>query len=327
MTLTASALRACAYTSEADLEAIAHLINTCRKAENLPLECQVFVSDLKEEFEDPDFDAFQDIRLWRDASGKLVAYADCWKHEPEGEFIVGFFFEIHPRVRNEGLEHEILRWAEQRLRDMGRESKLPLVLHTSCRDTRRSHQQLFFRLGFSSIRHFFRLKRSLQEPIPEPSIPTGWKVRCVDAATEAEAWVEMFNQSFVDHWNHQPLTLELFRYYASLSTYNPNLDLVLETDQGELVTFCESHIDEKRNISLNRKEGHINLLGTRRGFRRRGLARTLLLEGLRKLQSAGMETAKIGVDSENPSGALGLYRSVGFEPDLSSTVFRKVVSR
>ena len=310
MTLTASALRACAYSGEADLEAIAHLINTCRTADKLPPECQVFVSDLKEEFEDPDFDPHQDTHLWRDASGKLVAYADCWKHEPEGEFVVGFSFEIHPHVRNERLEHEILRWAEQRLRDMGRESQLPLVLHTGCRDTRRSRQQLFSHLGFSPIRHFFRLKRSLQEPIPESGLPAGWKFRCVDAATEAESWLGMFNQSFVDHWNYQPLTLESFRYYTSLSTYNPDLDLVIETEQGELVTFCAAEIDEKRNASLNRKEGYIGLLGTRRGFRRRGLARALLLEGLRKLQAAGMETAKIGVDSENPSGALGLYQSV-----------------
>lgn len=54
------------------------------------------------------------------------------------------------------------------------------------------------------------------------------------------------------------------------------------------------------------------MLGTRRGYRRRGLGRAMLLAGLRVLEQAGMDDAKLGVDAENPSGALRLYESVGF---------------
>lgn len=54
------------------------------------------------------------------------------------------------------------------------------------------------------------------------------------------------------------------------------------------------------------------MLGTRRGFRKLGLGRAMLLSGLQALQQAGVETALLGVDSENPSGALHLYESAGF---------------
>ncbi|WP_228060672.1 MULTISPECIES: hypothetical protein [unclassified Coleofasciculus] len=38
----------------------------------------------------------------------------------------------------------------------------------------------------------------------------------------------------------------------------------------------------------------------------------MLLSGLQRLQAAGVETAKLGVDAKNLSGALRLYESVGF---------------
>ncbi|MEM7795965.1 MAG: GNAT family N-acetyltransferase, partial [Cyanobacteria bacterium P01_C01_bin.118] len=116
-----------------------------------------------------------------------------------------------------------------------------------------------------------------------------------------------------------------YHYYTSFADYNPALDLVIETETGELVTFCYSNIDAERNQRLGLKEGHVCLLGTRRGYRRQGLARMLLAAGLQRLQSMGMETATIGVDGQNPNGAVGLYQSVGFTNHLSSTVYRKEV--
>ena len=35
-------------------------------------------------------------------------------------------------------------------------------------------------------------------------------------------------------------------------------------------------------------------------------------ESLRRLRSAGMTDAMLGVDTENPTGALGLYEGLGF---------------
>src|SRR3712207_8299806 len=59
-----------------------------------------------------------------------------------------------------------------------------------------------------------------------------------------------------------------------------------------------------------------------RSYRKIGLGRALLLAGLHRLKADGMETAALGVDAENPTGALGLYESTGFmksERDRKST--------
>jgi ribosomal protein S18 acetylase RimI-like enzyme len=40
-------------------------------------------------------------------------------------------------------------------------------------------------------------------------------------------------------------------------------------------------------------------------------------------RDAGLDATLLGVDAENPTGALGLYESLGFTVDDSGTAFRK----
>ncbi len=317
---TVSTFRPYAYTSDADLDVIADLINTCRAVDDL--EHRTSVAKLKEDFADPQFDIAHDLQLWRDDTGELVAMAELWRRT-QTEVLGTLHFEIHPQVRGGELAAEVMAWAEQRLREAGQALSLPLILRSGCRDSLQWQRSLLADFGFTPERYFFRLKRSLKESIPTPQIPDGWKIRSVDAQKDAEAWVDMFNQTFVDHWNHHPLSLDEYHYYTTLSSYDPTLDLVIETPEGEMVTFCMSEIDPEYNARLGLKEGYVDLLGTRRGYRRLGLARALLFAGLNRLKAAGMETATLGVDAQNPLGALGLYESMGFQKDRSSTVFRK----
>ena len=52
----------------------------------------------------------------------------------------------------------------------------------------------------------------------------------------------------------------------------------------------------------------------RRPWRGRGLGRALLREAFAELRRRGLPRAYLGVDSENPTGAMGLYESVGMRP-------------
>ncbi|MGL5063733.1 MAG: GNAT family N-acetyltransferase, partial [Microcoleus sp.] len=79
------------------------------------------------------------------------------------------------------------------------------------------------------------------------------------------------------------------------------------------------------NDRTGRNEGWIGVLGTRRGFRKLGLGRAMLLAGLQRLKAAGVDTAILGVDAENPSGALRLYESTGFRKIRNSISYVKDV--
>jgi mycothiol synthase len=67
-------------------------------------------------------------------------------------------------------------------------------------------------------------------------------------------------------------------------------------------------------------EAWVNTVGTRRGWRGKGVASWLLTDALRRIAAAddGFERAILGVDSENPTGALRVYRRLGFDEDVRS---------
>ncbi len=58
-------------------------------------------------------------------------------------------------------------------------------------------------------------------------------------------------------------------------------------------------------------------------WRRRGLAKALLARSLVAAREAGFTSAGLGVDAENPTGALGLYESLGFAPERTGIAYRK----
>ena len=61
----------------------------------------------------------------------------------------------------------------------------------------------------------------------------------------------------------------------------------------------------------------------RRPWRRRGLARALLVQSIQMFRQMGMEEMALGVDTQNPHGALALYQSVGYHEIKRSTFFNK----
>ncbi len=311
-----------------DLPAIAILINTCQVADHG--ENRATVAKLRERYADPSFAVDQDLRLWRNPAGELMAIAELWRQPPDTEFVSHLEFFIHPQAPTTQLAEAILAWAEQQVLRLGAQFSVPIVLHAGCRDSLVPRRQLLEQFGFKPERAFWRLRRSLTEPIPKADAACDWRLGSVwqlrtVVPTDAEKWVETFNQTFIDHWNHSPVTVEEFKHWCSRAQYATNLDLVIETDDGQLAAFAYSEINPERNDRLGLQEGHVCLLGTRRGYRRLGLGRVLLLESLHRLQQLGMTTATIGVDAQNPTGAVKLYQSVGFEPYKSSTVYCKVV--
>jgi mycothiol synthase len=309
------------YRSETDLEAIADLYNACDAVDKL--DQGISPAELKEDYADPDFDLAHDLRLWWDRDGSLIAVGNVWRPTPNNQVQGYLSLKVHPDHRYQGLEEQIIDWCEARLLEAAAGLNLPVQLDLGFYDTQDELITLSQCQGYQPIRYFFRMVRHLKEPIPEPVLPDGFSLRTVDSDQDAETWVEMFNQTFIDHWNHHELTLRDFHYYCSLSHYRADLNLVAVAPDGTLAAFCEATIHPEDNFRSGRQAGWIGELGTRRGFRRQGLGRAMLLSGLQRLQAAGMETALLGVDADNPNGALGLYQSVGFMPQRRRVILRK----
>ncbi|MEG4515547.1 MULTISPECIES: GNAT family N-acetyltransferase [unclassified Microcoleus] len=316
-------LSARCYAGDRDLDAIAHLINTCEEVDRL--DEGTSISELQQEFNAPFFNKDRDIRLWEDAEGKLIGFAQLSVSEP-GEVIDGWlWFRVHPEARGGDVEAAAIAWGEVRMREVSAMRGGRVKLRTYARAEDCDRISLLTSCGFKADRYFFRMARSLSEPIPEPQFPQGFTLRQFPGEQDAAAWVEMFNQSFIDHWNHHDLTVDKFKHELAKPDYRNDLDLIAVADDGTFVSFCYCEINVEKCDRTGRNEGWIACLGTRRGFRKIGLGRAMLLAGLHRLKAAGVATAILGVDAENSSGALHLYESAGFHNIRDSISYVKDV--
>lgn len=310
------------YQGETDLQPIADLLNQCELVDRE--DNYYSVTGLQLEFTHPDCNPVRDLRLWCGTAGELIAFGQLWiPAASTGSTDALLWFRVHPAMRDRGLENEIIAWGETRTCEAAKERNLAAKMSVGCRDYQHDRITLFEKLGFTYERCFLHMSRSLVESIDQPQLPAGFTlISCTDSANIA-AWVEMYNQTFVDHWNFHPRTIEQAEHCLNDPNYQPNMDLVAVAPDGTYAAFCYAHIDRDNNEQRGCREGWIDVLGTRRGFRRLGLGRTMLLAGLHRLQAAGMETALLGVDSQNPNQAYTLYESVGFGKQFANFSYAK----
>ncbi len=312
------------YQGQQDLAAIAALINACEAVDQV--DEGTSVTELKQEFQNPNLHPEENVCLWEDDKENLLGFAQLWLPTSPDQMDGWLWFAVHPEHRYQGLETAILQWGEQRLKTLVNRFKKPLNLSVGAALKESDRINFLTDYGMQIKRYFYRMQRSLTEPIPTPEFPPGYQLREMQGKSEISAYVDLYNQSFIDHWNHHPLTVERVKYELSHPDYRQDLDLVLANAQGILTAFCHCHINPKNNARNHRQEGWIVCLGTRRGYRRQGLGTAMLLAGMQRLKAAGMDIALLGVDTQNPTGALNLYESVGFTPIRKSACLMKLVS-
>jgi mycothiol synthase len=305
------------YAGEADLAPIAEFINLCEAHDQH--EEGSSVEELRAEFAEPGFDPARDLRLLEDESGRMVGFGQIWSPPQTADNDGFLWFKVHPEQRGGEIERELVAWAEARLREMGR-TKLRAV----ARDVEPERARLLETMGFEPCRYFLRMARPLDEPIPAPAFPEGYTLR--DGDHDPEAWAALYNESFVDHFNFHPHTADEIRHFQAEPDERPELNLVAVAPDGSLAAFAWCGIRSHENERSGRKDGWIGLLGTRRGHRRIGLGRAMLLAGMERLRAAGMESARLAVDGASPTGATRLYESLGFRTQHSRTLYNRDIT-
>ena len=328
---TQTRIKSRGYAGESDLQAICDLLNLCDQHDGTD-DGFATVADWRTNIENPETVPARDTRIWEDEKGRMVGFGQLWSRKPgEGTVSDGYFLmRVHPDVRNQDLEEEMVEWATVQMRtiagERGHEAKLRTGMDEGTPDFMAYRQDVLQRNGFEPVRYWFKMARDLNEPIPEAALPEGFTITHTEGAADADKWVDVFNWSFIDHWNHHPILVESHEHWLSQNpNYRKERDLIAIAPDGTWAAFCFCMIYPEDNEARGRKEGWIDILGTRRGYRKMGLGTAMLIAGMRKLKEGGMDTAVLGVDAENPTGALRLYESVGFKQVRSSTTYSKDV--
>ncbi|MBD1939273.1 GNAT family N-acetyltransferase [Microcoleus sp. FACHB-68] len=300
------------YSGKTDLKAIAELVNTCETVGQLDKDTSV--AHLPLQLDEPSFDKARDLRLWEDDTGTLMGFGQISMPEAKEEIDGYLYFYVHPKAHEDHLETDIIRWSERRMLEVTKERGLPAKLRSSSRDDITERIAVLEQHQFTVDRHFLTMTCRLDRAIPAPQLPAGFTLRPLAGDREMQAWVECFNQSFIDHWNHHDMTVTTLKHWLSDPHYMADLNLIALAPDGTLAAFCYAGISPEENSENGGNEGWIYWLGTGRSFRKLGLGKALLLAAMHQLKAAGVSTVKLAVDADSMTGARRLYDSVGFEP-------------
>jgi GNAT superfamily N-acetyltransferase len=248
---------------------------------------------------------------------RLVAFA--WLKAMPGQRAhhrVACWGGVHPSHRRLGIGTDLLAWTLRQATEISRrlDDALPTSLQIDAADHQHDLRTIASRAGFEPVRRFLEVARPVAVPAPELPAPAGlhlvpWSSEHDEAARLAHV------EAFADHWGSEPRTRdEWTQWYTGHRSFRTDLSvLALDPASGEVASLvlCAAYPQDWGPVPV---EIWINTVGTRRAWRGKGVARWLLADVLRRVAASddGFERAILGVDEANPTGALRLYRDLGF---------------
>jgi GNAT superfamily N-acetyltransferase len=274
-------------------------------------------------------DPTQDM-IFAEYEGRAIGYGRAWwEINSDGRWLGFHLMFLLPDWRGKGVGEAILWHNEQRLRAIAEEmveaghlpASAPRSYEFWCADTEVDKKDLLASAGYAPIRYGFHMVRSLAEPVEVAPLPEGLEVRPALPEQYRTIW-DAGQEAFQDHWNYVPEPEEEFQKMLLSPDFEPGLwQVAWEGEQvaGMVLNFIIS----AENQEYQRKRGYTEAISVRRPWRRRGLARALLTRSLQMFKDLGYAEAALGVDAQNPNGALQLYESVGFQVAKKELVYRK----
>ena len=262
--------------------------------------------------------------LFAEVDGATVAFSRVWwTEESTGERLYISLGFIHPAWRRKGLGTAMLRYNEHHLRDIARAhpAENQKFFRVWAIDTQYGAQALFARAGYAPVRYYVGMIRPIASPLPDAPLPAGLEVRPVQPGQIRAIWDAM-QEARRDHWGYVPPTEQDFERWTQGRLFAPDLWKVA-WDGDQVAGMVLNRLDKEQNEQYGRKRGYTKEIFVRRPWRRRGLARSLLVRSIEMFCEMGMEETALGVDTQNPSGAFKLYESVGYRPAERHTFFNK----
>jgi ribosomal protein S18 acetylase RimI-like enzyme len=247
------------------------------------------------------FDWSSRSRVIEDSAG-LRAAALVLDHSTRGSLVV----RVETAARDEGDRRRLLQWAIGLSRAAG--AAVAQVWRPQ------GQGEGMAQLGLTLVRPFWRMDRANFSAVPEAPLPEGYRL---SPTVERRIAAEVFNRSFAEHWRFQALDPDRLPAVSRAD----DLELLALADDGTpaAVVWCEmeAHDPDLRPQPV----GVIEVVGTLRAHRRRGLARALTAEALRRLRLHGAASASLYVDGLNPTRAFDLYAGLGFSIAYQYEIF------
>ena len=236
------------------------------------------------------------VFIWETADEQIMAVLN-----PEGKG--NAVFQVHPVHRTPELEEKMLLLAEDRLSTLNDEGQRKLRVWAHEEDDLR--KGLLRRRGYiKSDFHEYQRRRPLSKPIPDMTAKKGYTVRALGGVEELPSRSYASWTSF--HPDEPDDYYEGWEWYLNVQRaplYRQDLDIVAVDENNEIASFCTVWFDDETGT------GAFEPVGTAKSHQKRGLAKAVIYEGLRRLKKLGATMAHVG--SYEPR-THSLYASIGF---------------
>lgn len=257
----------------------------------------------------------ENIGLWVNAEGQLLAWAvmqtPFWTID----------YAYHPDA-DPNLHRQILTWADHCARQVldtssGHPYWFVMVFASQTNRIRDLEQAGFLsqaNVGEDSWSKVL-MQRPAQIPVADYALPAGFIIRPLAGENEVEAYVQLHRAVF----ESKNMTVDWRTRTLRRSGYLPDSDLVAVAPDGRLAAFCVCWLNKN---SEGKPSGQIEPLGVHQDFRKLGLGRAILSEGLRRLYLCGADRVYVETDRYR-NAALELYEGAGFRLIQDVLVYRK----
>ncbi|CAN5262488.1 GNAT family N-acetyltransferase [soil metagenome] len=277
-------------------------------------------ADLVEEFANPDIEVGKDI-VGAFEGDQIVGYFAIYPRSTDGVLQkVHLEGSVRPDRRGEGLGTQLVEAMLARAEEVHAEKHpdLPAQLSLTGLSHNIAQRDLLASVGMVAQRWNFvmRIRLGLVPPSAEPPVKLAGELELQRFEESfSAAMLEAHNQAFLDHPNFTPWTEVMWKQWVTGSrNYRPELSFVVvdPSEPERVVAYLQTNEFDAYFEATGRREAYVAKLGTVGDYRGRGLAGALLAHALSAYQRAGFDEASLDVDSENPTGALGIYERAGF---------------
>ena len=312
------------YRGEEDMPGMVDVIN-----QSNPVDGVEWIATVAETITDyhhlTNCDITQDLII-AEVHGEMVGYGRCWWNQQlDGDRLYEHFAKVKPAWRDEGIRRAIVQFNESRLRAIAASHPAECGKWLSCwASESETHWDNLLQIeGYQPIRYFMDMVRPTLENIPNLPLPDGIQVRRGSREQWRQVW-EAMAEAFRDHWGETEWSEDDFQSWGKQPSFNPDLWQIAWAGDDVVGGVC-SFIDQKQNEAYGRLRGYTEDIFVIRPWRRQGLAKALIARSFQVLKDAGMTEAALGVDAENPTGAVKLYTDLGFQSVKQSAVYRKPI--
>ena len=253
-----------------------------------------------------DHSALTKIRLWED-DGEVVGVANYESRLHEA------FFQFHPGYRY--LRQEMLDYAEQHLYGIS-ETDDRRFLQAFASDFDEPLRQLLQSRGYQrdpdSDRPLYQF--TIPDPFPTISLPLGYHLTSL---AEEPDWAKLHKVMWLG-FNHpgepvvDEVVLEERRRMFDTPRASRDLKIFVAAPNGEFAAICGMFYEPTHRF------GYVEPVATDRDYRRLGLGKAAVLEGIRRCGLLGATTAYVGSDQ-------AFYQAIGFEKSYISECWAKSV--